>query len=138
MAQLIEWKRELSVGVAQIDEEHKRLISYLNQLHAGMMARLGKEALGPILDGLVKYTRTHFDTEEALLRKHGYPGYSAHLLEHERLASEVLAKQAAFKNSGGGVILNMETMQFLRSWLLNHVEGTDKKYTAFLNAKGVK
>ena len=138
MAQLIEWKPELSVGVAQIDEEHKRLISFLNELHAGMLANADKETLGPILDGLVKYTRTHFDNEEALLRKHRYPGFTAHLLEHERLASEVLAKQAAFKGSGGGVLLNMETMQFLRSWLLNHVVGTDKKYTAFLIEKGVK
>jgi hemerythrin-like metal-binding protein len=138
MAQLIEWKPHLSVGVQQLDEEHKRLISFLNDLHAGMLARHGKETLGPILDGLIKYTRTHFDNEEALLRKHGYPGFHAHLLEHERLASEVLAKQAAFKSSGGGVMLNIETMQFLRNWLLNHVEGTDKKYTAFLNAKGVK
>jgi hemerythrin len=137
MARLIEWTPQLSVGVKQLDDEHKKLIAFLNDLHAGMVAGHGDDVLGPILEGLVKYTRTHFDNEEALLRTHGYPGFSAHLLEHERLAAVVLAKQAQFKSGGGGAMLNITTMQFLRSWLLDHVEGTDKKYTAFLNAKGL-
>ncbi|MGO9480190.1 MAG: hypothetical protein ACLP05_00220 [Candidatus Kryptoniota bacterium] len=37
----------------------------------------------------------------------------------------------------GNMSITVEVMTFLKSWLNNHILNADKKYTAFLNAKGV-
>jgi len=57
----IEWSDEFSVGVERYDGQHKRLIALLNELHEGMRARQGKEAVGRVLDGLVAYVRENYE-----------------------------------------------------------------------------
>jgi len=63
---LMEWNERLSVGVASIDAEHKRLVGMLNELYDAMQARHSQEALGKVLDGLINYTASHFKHEEPL------------------------------------------------------------------------
>ena len=40
--------------------------------------------------------------------------------------------------AGATNTLSLEVMNFLKSWLVKHIQGSDKAYTAHLNAKGVK
>jgi hemerythrin len=133
---LMEWTEKLSVGVGQFDEEHKRLIGLLNELAEAMSTGHGKQALGPILDALIVYTKTHFDNEERLMKLRGYPEYEAHKKEHDALNKQVLDVRAKFQ-AGATSALSIELMTFLKSWLSKHILGTDQKYTAFFNAKAV-
>ena len=134
---LMEWNEKLSVGIVQFDNEHKKLVGMVNDLFDGMQAGRGKELLGPILDGLITYTQTHFANEERYMVQHGFPGLAAHKAEHVSLANQVVAVQAKYK-TGASAVLTLEVMSFLKAWLLKHIQGTDKQYTGFLNGKGVK
>lgn len=134
---LMEWNDKLSVGIQQFDGEHKRLVAMVNELFDAIQAGKAKDTLGRILDGLVTYTKTHFAHEERYMRDHGYPDYAAHKAEHEALTKQVMDVQAKHRG-GAGAVLGMEVMTFLKGWLLKHIQGTDKKYTPFLNAKGIK
>ena len=44
--------------------------------------------------------------------------------------------QAKYK-AGATSTLSLQVMNFLKDWLLKHIQGSDKKYAPFLNAKGV-
>jgi hemerythrin len=134
---LMEWNDKLSVGIKQFDAEHKKLVSMVNELFDAMQAGKAKDSLGRILDGLITYTKTHFANEERYMREHNYPDLAAHKAEHEALAKQVLDVQAKYR-AGANAVLGMEVMTFLKGWLLKHIQGTDKKYTPFLNAKGVR
>lgn len=134
----MEWNPTFSVGIAQFDEEHKRLVKMLNDLHAAMLKGKGSEVLGAILDGLISYTKTHFANEEKYMVQHQYPDYRAHKAEHDALARKVLAVQAQFKQGGKGATLSMDVLNFLSDWLVKHIMGSDRKYQPFLSAKGVK
>ena len=91
---------------------------------------------GKILDGLVSYTKFHFEREEQFFAKTGYPNSHAHKKEHDDLTRQVLSVQA--KYTGGEVAtLSMEVMDFLKTWLTSHIQGSDQKYSAHLNAHGV-
>ncbi len=57
---LMEWTDKLSVGVAALDEDHKKLVGMVNELYDAMLAGHGKEKLGRILDGLVQYHQVPF------------------------------------------------------------------------------
>jgi hemerythrin len=132
---LIEWADSLSIGIPSIDEQHKKLVSLINELHNAMLERKAKDVMSHIFDELVAYTRYHFSLEEDLLREHGHPEESNHHLEHEKLAERLFALKEEFDQ--GNTAVTLEVMRFLRDWLGNHIVGTDKKYAPLLIARGV-
>ena len=134
---LMQWTEKLSVGVNELDAEHQRLVAMLNDLYDAAQAGKGKDALGPILDGLITYTQNHFAHEERFMTQHKYPGFAQHKGEHEALAKQVLDVQAKYK-AGAGAALSMEVLNFLKNWLTKHIQGTDKQYGPFFNERGIR
>ncbi len=132
---LISWSNEYSVSIQSIDEQHKKLVSLINELHDAMKAAKGKEVLGKTLEDLVAYTKFHFSSEEKLMADNGYADLKNHQLEHDKLTSQVMDFQAKYKS--GNALLSLEIMQFLKSWLVNHIKGSDKAYSPYLKSKGV-
>ncbi len=132
---LITWGTEYSVGINSIDDQHKKLVGFVNDLNDAMAQRKGKDILEKILGGLVEYTKTHFAHEEQLFRAHGYPEATAHKMKHDDLTKKVLQFQQDLH--AGKAVMSVEIMAFLKDWLLNHIKGTDMKYSAFLKGKGV-
>jgi len=133
---LITWSDQYSVEVSSIDAQHQKLIGFINDLHAAMAARQGSAVAGKILNGLVAYTVTHFSFEEGLLATKGYPDLAAHKAEHSKLMASVKKLQQEFQE--GKITLSLELMRFLKSWLMDHIAGVDKKYTVHLHAAGVR
>jgi hemerythrin len=133
---LMTWTEKMSVGVKQLDDDHKRLVGMVNELYDGITAGKGKEALGPILDESIDYTKVHFGHEEAFFARTGYPGAAAHKHEHDELTRQVLDVQAKYK-TGAKLTLTLEVMNFLKEWLVHHIQGSDQKYGPHLNAKGI-
>ncbi len=134
---LVVWSEKLSVGVPSIDNQHKKLVTLLNQLHDGMMNGKGKEVVGPVLRGLIDYTASHFKYEEQLFDKTTYPEAARHKKEHDDLVKRVLEIQQKYEQSGPG-ILTIQVMNFLKDWLTNHILGSDMRYSDHLIAKGVR
>lgn len=133
---LMVWDDALSVGVAEVDRQHKVLIDLLNLLHSSTTSGKGNDTLKKVLADLANYTVNHFDFEEKMLAQHGYPEFPQHKESHERLTAKVLHFKDEF-DSGRGT-LGVELFMFLRSWLNGHIRGSDRHYAKFLNAKGVR
>ncbi|MEW6117819.1 MAG: bacteriohemerythrin [Nitrospirota bacterium] len=132
---LMTWSDALSVNIKEIDEQHKKLVGMINDLHDAMKVGKGTDVTGAILTGLVQYVATHFATEEKLMKAHSYPEFLKHKTEHENLTKQALELQKQFGE--GKPVLTVELMNFLKNWLTNHIQGTDKKYGPFLNGKGI-
>ncbi|SRR5690606_18011607 len=124
--ELIQWTEQYSVGHPLIDSQHKKLVSLINELHNAMRTGRGKSVLQKILDDLVFYTKVHFSTEENMMMKANYPGFTEHKEEHDKLTATAVSFQTAFKN--GSAVLTIQVMDFLKSWLIDHILGTDKNY----------
>ncbi len=132
---IIEWSPALSVKVKKFDEQHKMLVDLVNQLHDAMKAGQGSVAVGTVLQSLIAYTSTHFEDEEQLMQTHGYPDLERHTAEHENLVNQVLELQTKFQS--GGAVLTITVMSFIKDWLVTHIQGEDKKYGIYFNAKGI-
>lgn len=134
---LVSWNDKLSVGVPSIDDQHKKLVSLLNQLHDAMMSGKGKDMLGGILKGLIDYTVVHFRYEEELFVRTGYPDSEAHKKSHAELVRKVQDVQKKY-DTDGPKALTIPVMNFLKDWLANHIQGADMAYGPHLVAKGVR
>ena len=134
MAMLV-WTPKYSVNIREIDQQHQRLFTLLNELYDAMQEGRGRKIVGNVLDRLIDYTAYHFDTEEALFREHGYAEAPVHRAEHTALTQR--AKTLKRRFDAGEVQVTSETLRFLGEWLNGHIMGSDMKYVAFLNGKGV-
>ncbi len=130
---LVEWSDALSVGVEQIDNEHKKLVGLLNELHRALQAGMGQGALGGVLDGLYQYTCYHFAHEEILFLGSNYPGYEKHRRQHKNLTAKVLEIYEDFQ-TGSAEVLPEQVLEFLKTWLSQHILGADRDFGTYLNS----
>jgi hemerythrin-like metal-binding protein len=130
---LFAWNDQYSVGYSEIDDQHKKLFQMADELHRAMLDGRGKEAISGLLQRLILYTRRHFESEEAVMRRHGYPAYVEHHLEHVKLTDRVLAFQS--KVARGETTVTIEVMQFLSDWLRHHIKVADQKVAAYIRQK---
>lgn len=133
---LIEWSEELSVGLQEIDEQHKILVTLVNRLYEAIVTQHEDEAIQGILQELTQYTLIHFAVEESLMRIFNYPEYNEHKKHHHELTTQVIDLKK--KVEAGEAKISMELLGFLRSWLTNHIMVEDKRYAPFLIEKGLE
>lgn len=130
-----DWKDSYQTGIVKIDDQHRKLVDYLNELYDAMKAGEGKNALEKVFKGLLDYTKTHFAAEEGLMKLYRYPDYAAHKDVHDKLAAHVQHLYQQFQ--AGTIASPIQITNFLKDWLNKHILGTDQKYAPFLKTKGV-
>jgi hemerythrin len=130
---LVQWNSSYSVQNDAMDGQHKRLFEQINKLHDAMGQGKGKESLPEVFESMMQYTRSHFAAEEALLTKYNYPEFAAHKRLHEEFVGKLTDLQNQFK--AGDFTVSMQTRDFLRNWLVEHIKGNDLKYGLFLKQK---
>jgi hemerythrin len=133
---LMNWNPGMSVGVKILDEDHKKLIAMINELHTSMLQGQSNDVVGGVLRRLANYTVEHFQREEKFFAATKFPGAAGHIREHEKLKAQVMAEIQKFQSGTTGI--GMETLTFLRDWLKHHIQESDKSYSEHLNAHGVE
>lgn len=129
MATLV-WTEQFSVGVEEIDNQHKILIDLIDRLYQAAVKRQDKELTAEVLATLIDYTKTHFALEEDLLKLSGYPAFAVHQQEHVRFVQKIADLSSKFQVENRSVTL--ELIKFLNNWLSGHILNTDKAYAPHL------
>ena len=129
---LVRWSPQYSVGVHEMDAQHQVLIDIINKLYAALRQGKAHAVQADLLQELLDYTKSHFSKEESLLRLHRYEG----LAQQERLHRGFEKKIAEFgqRLESGGAI-GVEAMNFLKDWLINHIQKIDRQYEPVLGDK---
>ncbi len=128
---LISWRDKLSVGIDEIDEDHKILIDHLNNVYDAVQKGQTRKQVAETLEGLIEYTRDHFAREEAVMRAVEYPDYKKHKKAHEELTKQVKQVAQDFVTKDDYEI-GQEVFDFLQRWLTDHIITMDRpiaKYT---------
>jgi len=129
---LFAWKDEYSVGIDEIDRQHRSLIHMINDLYEAMQDGSSGAVLTPILAALKDYTAAHFATEELCMREAGYPGLEQHRQEHAVMTAKI-AELDAMHRSGKRAV-SIQVLLFLRDWLASHICETDRRMAPCLKA----
>ena len=128
------FREMLSVMNNGMDDQHKRLVELVNRLYSSMKTGKANTVVGSILDELIEYTATHFKDEEALMQVHKFPALEPHQALHAELVSQALDIQKRFHE---GIPIGTETLNFLKGWLINHIQQVDRRYGEYLTSRGI-
>ena len=129
----LQWNDIYSVGITAMDDDHKQLIKLLNQFQIAYEYATGDEFERKALTELVEYTKHHFSREEVLMQKYAYPDIEAHKEEHRKMVAQVDAFTQDYELIGHKALGAI--VDFLRDWLINHINGTDKEYGRYIQEK---
>jgi len=127
------WKNSFSVGIVEIDEQHKKLLEYLNELHIQSHRSKGKRINPIMIDRLNSYAKTHFRYEETLMKNRGYPELESHKRFHTYFETQLqeFEKLAV----AGSKVATKTVFKFLRDWFLDHILEEDHKYIPYVRTK---
>ncbi len=137
----LEWKESYSVGIESIDNDHKKLIQLINNLQTAIDYKTNNEFEKKTLAEVIDYTKYHFSREEDLMENNGYSDFVAHKAQHEKMIAKVTELVQAYeKDESEGIKAGAieSLLMYLKSWLINHINGTDQEYSEYLISKGVK
>lgn len=128
----IEWRDSLSVGVTDIDNQHKELLLRFDRLLKACESGQGRSELEKLLAFLNEYVVKHFNDEEALQKLRNYPGYDSHKKEHEYFVARIREVCREVEQEGVALHHVMETNNLLLKWLINHISTVDVELGRFL------
>lgn len=126
----LQWNDTYSVGFKLIDDQHKILISLINDLYVAKRFGTLKTAIVGVLEKLATYTVYHFNAEKELFAQYKYPKSSEHLAEHDYFVDQVKAFQKALITER--TMLSLKTIDFLKDWTITHILGSDKEFGEFV------
>lgn len=127
---LISWEKIYKVNIAELDDQHKKIVELLNTLST-LSTQNNNSTMRNVLSDLIDYTIYHFDTEEKYMLDHKYPFTENHSKEHADLRAEVQDIKKRYEHTKD--IHVTEVYKFLKGWLVKHIMLSDKKYSIYFN-----
>ncbi len=129
----IRWKESYSVGNKLIDDDHKKLLGMINQLQTAAHYQTDESLIESTLSDLIDYTKYHFSREEKLMEENSYPDFNDHVKEHKEMINRINTFISEYRDDKSRTIDNI--VLFLKTWLINHINGSDQKYSPYLKDK---
>ena len=129
------WSEQFSVGIYQIDEEHKKIIELINSLLSAKSVEVDSELISETLMKMTQYASKHFKTEENLMSEYGYPEFEEHKEQHKEYIKKTVF--FSFGTMSYKQEIPMEVLEYLKSWWTNHILIADSRYRTFFNERGV-
>jgi len=121
----IEWQPRLNLGVKQIDDQHKRLVLLTNNLISAIQSGVAADLLMEICIELLEYTEYHFQDEELLMQEVDFPYFNEHTAMHRVIEGKV--REYHDSVSKGASVPPVKVLEFLGSWLVDHIIYADMK-----------
>ncbi|MCK9381761.1 MAG: bacteriohemerythrin [Sulfuritalea sp.] len=119
----MKWKNEYSLGIEEIDNQHKGLIDKFSQVEEIVATKGGWMKIHYKVVELGQVARRHFDFEEGLMRLFGIPNVEEHKKGHEYFFTKV-AEIESHSLLGSA---ESELLQFLYEWLRDHILVADRR-----------
>lgn len=125
----MEWDPSLDTGIDVIDEQHKGIVKFINELHDAATTK-DREKVSEVLDGLIGYTVSHFAFEEEMLEQHDYHLIDSHKQVHRTFINRI-NKHKEDHEKGKNVALPLAGE--LQIWLSGHIKNEDADYVSSLD-----
>lgn len=120
----MKWKDEYSVGIEEIDEQHKTLTDLLAQFEQAVAGKAHWNTVQPLIARIREFVKFHFAVEESLMQIISYPSFAAHRAEHQLLLEQITAlEHRVLRQEDKEDLLSM-----MHSWLFEHIISNDQPF----------
>jgi hemerythrin len=128
------WQDYLSVGVEEIDRQHKLLIDKYNAFFSAYTEGRADEEVIRLLGFLEEYVALHFADEESLQQRIGFPDYRKHRQQHQELTRKVAELRERLEKEGPDPNLISSAGLLLTGWLIEHISVMDRAIGRFMKS----
>ncbi len=127
---LMQWTQAMSVGLEELDDDHKVLIKVINDLAANAGDAARRDVVRQCLLALRRYAEFHFAREEKVMSACKYPGLDSQKSEHRDFVKRIQEVTTRFDEdtTGSVEVVNEALLSFLREWLNHHILIEDMAY----------
>ncbi len=134
------WTAKMSVGVPELDEDHKQLIAVINRLAAVSGPEARRDIVRRCLFALMRYAESHFAREEKVMAACGYPDLGGHGEEHRAFVRQLQVITRNFNGAPNDLAahVNDELLDFLKDWLYHHILIEDMGYRPYAERRITK
>ena len=127
----VSWSDNYSMGIPLIDDQHKGLLDFVNDLfnHSTGKEEEERAYFKDVIQVAVSYVKTHFATEEKYMLATKFQGYAEHKKAHDEFI--LIVVQAVKDFESGKRLVLAKFAYFLKDWVLSHVAGLDILYAQY-------
>ncbi len=125
------WYEQYRTGIASIDHMHEEIYTLVNALYDDVLAKAPIVTSRPKIAKLTQLSLTHFDEEEADMKRTGYPDTATHSAAHQVFRDQLAGIQAQLKE---GKQVTGDTLEIVRNYLTQHAKIHDMKLAKHLAA----
>jgi hemerythrin len=130
----IAWDASMTTGVDSLDDEHRQLISWLNDLLSAMSLGRGSAEIAGLLDQLGSYSVTHFGREEECMAKYRCPVAAQNIAAHRDFVTTFTSFRHEFDRDGAAAHLVVRIEIEMMRWLTSHIKRTDTQLAPCVTA----
>lgn len=126
----MEWIDDYNIGVAIIDNQHKKLAGTITKLQDSLSTDYVNRQMAETLKFIVSYTQHHFSAEEEFMQSINYPDLNQQIKLHQKLIADVKLTLIKIKNKEQ--INPGDLIKFLMNWLTKHILEEDLKIRHYI------
>lgn len=124
---LLEWKEDYRMGIADIDRSHQELIGIINEIYHSLGGHADRESLQSFLDQVYVLASDEFCCEEQLMKELRYEGFEEHRAAHEQMLRDIRRLADHFDPRAGGAGSGRALGVQLGSWFGTHFRTFDAR-----------
>lgn len=121
----LHWRDEFSVGIDEVDHEHRELIELIADLQQKLEARAERPEIIIHLGDIYAQIAAHFALEEKMMRTTRYPHYADHKEDHETLLDDL--RDIMDEVEDEGILDHVRLTDDLDRWFSDHFRTHDAK-----------
>jgi hemerythrin len=123
---IFQWHDNYSVGIYEIDRQHKEIIKLITDLSLLCVIddKQSYDTFKLMLSSAAEYLENHFREEEKHMLERNYPEYIKHERHHKRMLEKV---KKMINNIGKDDDITIKSItEYLKRWYREHLLGPDK------------
>ena len=133
---MIKWDDAYSTGVTTIDEQHKRLFEFVNDLQGAVQeTEIDKTLILRVLDFFEKYAVEHFGKEETCMYRFKCPIAQTNQIAHQNFIETYTHYRGLLNKEGASRQLFSAISSWIEGWLMNHICKIDVQLRPYVKAK---
>ncbi len=122
---VLQWRDEFSLGIEEVDHEHRELIELIRDLQQKMQGGADPDRILEALGEIYAQIAAHFALEEKAMRVMNYPAYADHKEDHETLLDDL--RDIMDEVEDDGLLDEAQLTDDLDRWFSDHFKTHDAK-----------